>query len=51
VFNNIGIGVEIDAKWNATGKVNPSPNPVVLGFHGQADVRGRFDQMCKAIGK
>jgi hypothetical protein len=51
VFNNIGIGVEIDAKWNATGKVNPSPNPVVLGFHGQGDVRGRFDQMCKALGK
>ena len=43
--------VEIDAKWNATGKVNPSPNPVVLGFHGQGDVKQRFDDMCRAIGK
>ena len=48
---NDGTVVEIDAKWNATGKVNPSPNPVVLGFHGQGDVRQRFNDMCKAIGK
>ena len=44
--------VPIDAKWNATGQVNPSPNPVVLGFHGQGkDIRERFELMCKALGK
>jgi hypothetical protein len=54
VMNKINDGtvVEIDAKWNATGQVNPSPNPVVLGFHGQGkDVLDRFNMMCKAIGK
>jgi hypothetical protein len=53
VFNDINDGtvVEIDAKYNATGNVNPSPNPVVLGFHGQGDVRQRFNDMLKAIGK
>lgn len=53
VLNNINDGtvVEIDAKYNATGKVNPSPNPVILGFHGHGDVRQRFNDMLKAIGK
>lgn len=53
VFNNINDGTVavIDDKYNATGKVNPSPNPVVLGFHGQGDVRTRFNLMCAAIGK
>ncbi len=53
VFNRLrgDIVIEIDAKYNATGQVNPSPNPVVLGFHGQGDVRQRFDLMCAAIGK
>lgn len=53
-FNKRGgdIVVEIDAKWNATGEVNPSPHPVVLGFHGQGqNIRQRFDLMCKALGK
>jgi len=53
VMNKINDGtvVEIDAKWNATGNVNPSPNPVVLGFHGQGDVKRRFDLMLAALGK
>lgn len=25
---------EIDARWNATENINPSPNPVVLSLHG-----------------
>lgn len=54
VMNNINDGtvVEIDAKWNATGKVNPSPAPVVLGFHGLgANIKERFNLMCNAMGK
>jgi hypothetical protein len=50
VFNNLGLGVAIDDKWNATGQVNPSPAPVVLGFHGQgANVLERFNMMCRAL--
>ena len=54
VFNDINDGTiqEVDAKYNATGKVNPSPTPVVLGFHGQgATYRDRFLLMCDAIEK
>jgi len=55
VMNNINDGTveEIDAKYNATGNVNPSPTPVVRGFHGQSggNVRTLFDMMCAAIGK
>lgn len=53
VMNKINDGtvVAIDNKYNATGKVNPSPSPVVLGFHGQGDVKRQFDLMCAAIGK
>jgi hypothetical protein len=53
VFNDINDGTVqvVDDKYNATGNVNPSPNPVVLGFHGQGDVRQRFNLMCAAIGK
>ncbi len=54
VFNGINNGtvIEIDAKYNATGQVNPSPTPVVLGFHGQGTTTlDRFNLMCKAIGK
>lgn len=51
-FNLLDIGVAIDDKWNATGQVNPSPNPVVLGFHGQgANIKDRFELMCKALGR
>lgn len=51
VLNELEIGAEIDAKWNATGQVNPSPAPVVLGFHGQGDSKRRFLDMCSAVEK
>jgi hypothetical protein len=51
IFNDIAgnTAVEIDNKWNATGNVNPSPTPVVMGFHGQGDVMTRFNLMVKAL--
>ncbi len=53
VFNKINDGtvVAIDDKYNTTGNVNPSPHPVVIGFHGQGNVHQRFLAMLQAIGK
>jgi hypothetical protein len=53
VFNDINDGTvkAVDDKYNATGNVNPSPTPVVIGYHGQGDVKARFNAMCRAVGK
>ena len=50
-FNDLaGDEVEmIDDKWNSTAGVNLSPNPVVIGFHGQGDVKQRFALMRAAL--
>ena len=53
VLNDINDGtvVEISARYNSTGNVNPCPDPVIIGFHGQGDVAQRFNAMLLTIGK
>lgn len=57
VFNHLakepqykGLIAKIDDKWNATVNVNPSPNPVVKGYHGQGDGLNRINLMKRDFG-
>jgi hypothetical protein len=57
VFNHLrqepqhqGVVAKIDDKWNATVNVNPHPNPVVKGWHGQGNGMIRLNLMRETCG-